>query len=125
MQVESSFLRPLQAREPFDLGESRREHKIRGLRAMTLRLPFQQSVLQCWMHRKRLRGGFCLRALQNATTPPAVGMLDLKSVVFKLAVLPPQSHKLTTASPQCAIQKNQQLIPEFKLGQTELDLLRG
>jgi len=51
-------------------------------------------------------------------------MLNLKSVVFKIAVLPPQSCKLTTASPQCAIQKNQQLIPEFKLGQTQLDLLR-
>ncbi len=30
--------------------EPRREHEIRRLRAVTLRSPFQQSQLQCWMH---------------------------------------------------------------------------
>src|SRR6266568_5062849 len=55
--------------------ESRREHEIRSLGAMTLRLPLQQSLLQCRMHRKRFRRGFCLRALQNAATSPVVGTL--------------------------------------------------
>jgi hypothetical protein len=38
-------------------------------------------------------------------------MLNVKSVIFKIAVLPGQSRKLTTARPQRAIQKNQQLMP--------------
>src|SRR5436305_3012650 len=51
-------------------------------------------------------------------------MLNLKSVVFKIAVLPPQSCKFSSACSQCATQKNQQLVSEFKLCKTKLELFR-
>jgi len=51
-------------------------------------------------------------------------MLDLKPIIFKIAILPLQSGKLTPASPQCAIEKHQQLITELKLSKPELQLLR-
>jgi len=90
---------PLQDRgqieSPSTTVEPRREHEIRRLRAVTLRSPFQQSQLQCWMHRERLRGSFRFRAFQNAAVPPVVGMLNLKSVVFQSrspAIAKPQVH---------------------------------
>jgi hypothetical protein len=76
------------------------------------------------MHGERFGGGFRFRAFQNAAAPPVVGMLNLKSVVFKVAVLPTQSRKFTPARSQCAIQENQQLIPELKHRETELELFR-
>jgi hypothetical protein len=52
-------------------------------------------------------------------------MLNVKSVIFKIAVLPGQSRKLTTARPQRAIQKNQQLMPGEQIESgTELRLPR-
>jgi hypothetical protein len=51
-------------------------------------------------------------------------MLNLKNIVFKVAVLPTQSRKFAPASSQCAIQENQQLIPELKHRKTEPELFR-
>ena len=76
------------------------------------------------MHGERLRGGFRFRAFQNAAASPVVGMLNLKSVVFKVAILPPQGRQFAPAFSQCAIQENQQLIPELKHRETELELFR-
>ena len=83
--------------------------------ALALRPPLQQCLLQCWMHGDRLRGGFRLRALQNAAAPPIVGMLNVKNAVFKIALLPPQSSELPTTNPKRTVQENQQLISEAKL----------
>src|SRR3979411_1921539 len=91
---------------------------------MTLRAPFQQRLLQSRMHGQWLRRGFCLGCLQNAAAPPVVGMLNLKDVSFKLAILPPQSPEFATANPECSLQENQQLIAEFKPCKSKLELFR-
>jgi hypothetical protein len=51
-------------------------------------------------------------------------MLNLKSVVFKVAVLPPQSRQFAPSGSRCAIQKNQQLIPKPKHRETQPELFR-
>jgi hypothetical protein len=58
------------------------------------------------MHGKGPRRGFRFCTLQNAAAPPVVGMLNLKSIVFEIAILPPQSRKFASACSQCAIQES-------------------
>ena len=49
----------------------------------------------------------------------------MKNAVFKIAFLTLQGSELPTPNPERTIQENQQLIPEAKRAQTELDLFRG